>query len=259
MSSTLFRQIREISDFVRIRIAVYLVSLAVSGYLIFNEPSQDIIFVAFGAFLISCGSYGYNAITDKEEDKINRKAYGLSASRSGIRIIFLSFFAGLTVSGFLGTVPFSMSLAATLAALIYSRFRLKKHLFVKNLYTAATVPISFIFGAANLSEEAAAYYFSFFIFFLAGSIISDLRDYRGDRAAGIKTIPVHFGTESAKYAVYFLLSVAALSFINLNAIMFLPLIAALPIAFGFVAKNRYSHAHLSMGSPLVFLAIWLSL
>ncbi len=250
------QQIRALSDFMRWKIALYLVSLAVSGYLIFGRSGNEIIFIILGSFFISCGAYGYNSVTDKEEDKVNSRANPLAFSALGTITVSFSFALGLLMSLFLNIVAVLLAVIAILTALVYSHFRLKKYLFVKNFYTGFTVPMSFVFGAGVLSFEVLFYYFILSIFFFVGSMISDLRDYEGDKRAGIKTIPVYFGQEKAKKGVYLLLAALLILFLRTDIRVLFPLIAALPITYALVSRNKPHLAHFCTGVSLLFLSIW---
>ncbi len=256
MKTDIAKRIREAFDFVRVRIALSLVFLAVSGYLIFNPMNANLLFVILGAFFLSCGSYGYNTITDKEEDAINSRINALAFSRIGLAAVFVSFALGILFSSFLGIIPIAISIISALTAFAYSRFRLKKYLFIKNIYTAFTVSLSFIFGAMELSSEAISYYFAFSLFFFAGSIISDLRDFNGDRRAGIRTIPVIFGEENAKRFLYVILAAILLVFSSIDLKTFLPFIFALPATYALVNKNKPKQAHLSMALSINFFVLW---
>ena len=58
--------------------------------------------------------------------------------------------------------------------------------------------LSFIIGATIFNIEVFLYYLLFCFFVFLMSIISDIRDFAGDKNNNIKTIPVTIGYKSAK-------------------------------------------------------------
>lgn len=249
--------VKELLNFLRTGISLSIVFLAASGYLIFNSPGQDIIFVILGSFFLSCGAYGYNAITDKEEDTVNRRVNSLAFSKLGADVVFFCFIFGLLMSSFLGAVSFWISISIILSAVVYSRFRLKKYTYIKNIYTALSVSQSFLLGAMTLSFDILLYYLSISLFLFIGSVISDLRDYYGDKELGIITLPVRFGIEKTKKMIYLLLALAFFLFFAENTRKFFPLLISIPLLGVFTFKNKPHLAHLSGGFSFLFLVLWL--
>lgn len=143
-----------------------------------------------------------------------------------------------------------------IASIVYSFFRLKKYFLIKNLYTGLAAGLIFLIGTINVSIEIIQYYLliSFFIFIV--SIISDLRDYKGDKASYIKTLPVSLGYHTTKIIVFLLLGVFSFLVLNSHLIILLPF--SLVVLF-FVYKNRPNIAHSLGGFSFVFFALFLLL
>jgi len=93
--------------------------------------------------------------------------------------------------------------------------------------------------------------------FFTGSILADLRDYKGDKIAGHKTIPIALGCDRSKKIVYYLLflsSVLILLFKFYNFLIFLPFFI---LSYLLMTRNRFSDAHIWSGSSLIFAVVLL--
>ena len=164
------------------------------GYFLFNRLSINIIFVVLTSFFLCAGAYSYNNITDKREDLINRKRISpLTYSSLGNIVVIASFSLGMIFSLFLSGTSIFISSLLLILGIAYSLFRIKRFFLIKNIYTGFGVPILFLLGAASINVETLWYYFLLSSFSFAGSIISDIRDYEGDKKTCIKTLPVYMG------------------------------------------------------------------
>ncbi|MFH1228846.1 MAG: hypothetical protein V1678_00280 [Candidatus Aenigmatarchaeota archaeon] len=93
-------------DFTRPKICVFISSIALCGYLLFNSVGIVMLFTFLASFFGTAGAYCLNNIKDKEEDMINRKKINpFSSNRSGMIITIACFFIGVIFSLFLS--PFS--------------------------------------------------------------------------------------------------------------------------------------------------------
>lgn len=244
-------------DFVRIEICLAVVFLAISGYLLFNTAEFDIIFVSLASFLLCCGAYGHNTITDKEEDTINRYLNPFSFSKKGHYIVAFSFSSGFIFSVVLGHIPAFISAIIILSSICYSHFRLKRYILMKNIYTGFALSLAFVLGTKELSFSVLTYYFAISLFFFVGSIISDMRDCSGDKKSGIKTVPVRFGLNKTKKAVSLLLALILLLFLKIGTDTLTPFIVLVPLILLNVLKNEFKRAHkLGAFSIFIFL-IWI--
>lgn len=242
--------------YIRFNLCLFSVFIAVSGYLVHNAPSKDMLFVALTSFFLCAGAYSYNNITDQKEDIVNRgKANPFASSAEGKVIVFLAFFFGFLSSFFLTPLSILFSAINVLTSLAYSAFRIKKHLLIKNIYSGFGVAQVFLIGAAafSITKEILFFYFLISFFIMVESIISDLRDYKGDKVSGIDTIPVSLGYDKTRHLVILLLA-AYLIPISLYAklAVLLPFVFLMLFA---VARNNPALAH-SFGSfSLMFLAL----
>lgn len=248
---------RELFDFMRTGVSLSLGMLAVSGYLLFNPLKPDILIIFLASFFLSCGVYGYNTITDKEEDHINKRVVSMAFSKQGYLAAFSFFALGILFSSRIGLIPVLVSITITITGTLYSLFRIKKYFLIKNIYTAAAVTQFFILGTMEISLGQTSYYVALFLFFFIGSIISDLRDYNGDKNSGVNTIPVLLGFEKTKKIIYLLIVFSLFLFLKISLLALAPLIVSMPLILILVSKNNSSLAHKCGGVTILFLTAWL--
>jgi len=151
--------------------------------------------------------YAMNRKSDMEEDEANLEFGGSELAertyKIGLVSLAIAFLAGF-ISGMyaLITVAIFISLISAYSFRIFpSSFpyhRLKEIPFIKNLVVA--VALSFIWVSGSIIEGVSSLnpiVFGIFLFFLCkvliGAIIPDIRDMKGDRKAGVETIPVRYG------------------------------------------------------------------
>jgi len=253
-------KLKELFQFIRIELCILAPFLSIAGYFLFNSFSADIIFVVLSSFFLFAGVYAYNNLTDREEDLINRKKINsYTLSNKGLIIVIICFLLGFIFSLFLPVLSILFSFSIVITGMIYSFFRLKKYFLVKNFYTGFGMPQLFLLGAASLSKEVILFYFVFSIFFFIGSLISDLRDYGGDKAVGIKTLPVYLGYVLTKRIIYFLLIGTLVFILQLNLYILFPMLIFAMIMFFFLFKDKPKMAHFYGSTSFVFLIIWLIL
>jgi 4-hydroxybenzoate polyprenyltransferase len=245
-----------LSEFIRLKICIFIFFIGISSYLIFNPLNIGLISVALTSFFGAAGAYAYNNLTDKEEDLINRKNINpFTLSKNGLVIAFTCFLLGLFFSLFLSIHSILFYLFGIIVSIVYSFFRIKKYFLIKNLYTGFGVSIAFLIGAANINIKIFWYYFLFSFFIIIISIISDLRDYKGDRFSHIKTLPISLGYNTAKKFVFLLLSIFSLLVLFFsNLFVLLPFVF---LMFYFLYKNNPSLAHSYGGASFIFLTFWL--
>lgn len=249
------QKILDLFKFIRIKICVFITSIAITGFLLFNPFSINLLFVILACFFIIAGGYAYNNITDKKEDIINRKNINpFSYNNYGKIIVILCFLLGIFLSLFLPIYSIFFVLSVIILGIFYSLFRIKKIFPFKNIYTSLVIMQFFLIGASNITIEIIEYslFISVFIFIL--SLISDLRDYNGDKKENIKTLPVYFGYEKTKVFVFILLGIFCLIISFSKVFILLPF--ALTMKY-FLFRNNFSYAHSCGGFSFVFLSFWL--
>jgi 4-hydroxybenzoate polyprenyltransferase len=195
----------EFRSFIRMETGFFVSGIAVSGFLIFNQISWSMLFLALVAFFSSAAIYSYNHIKDKKEDLVNnRRINRFAAGKNGLYIIlgciFISFFCSLFLSFF----SFIIYMASLSSGMLYSTFRIKRLYFIKNLYTGLVFSLVFLMGevANAFSYDMLGYLLVPFLSGIVLNLLGDIRGYSGDKAAGLKTLPVILGTEKSKHVLH---------------------------------------------------------
>ncbi|VVB59564.1 Digeranylgeranylglyceryl phosphate synthase [uncultured archaeon] len=245
-------------SFIRAKICLSVAFMTASGYLLFNRPSADAILVSLSSFFICAGVYSFNNITDKKEDSVNRKRTAdFLLNGTGLFLSFLFSVAGFVASAILSLHTLFFSLLFIITGLAYSSLRIKKYTLVKNLYTGFLIALLFLLGTMNFNDKTIKYYLLIAVFFLTGSIISDLRDYEGDKFAGLKTLPLRIGRKSTKRAVYLLLAGTIFLALRLDTYALFPFLIISPVTLYFTAQDKFETAHTIGGTVPIFLMLWL--
>lgn len=163
-------------------------------------------------FLVIFAVYCMNNLTDKEEDEVNspEKASFVNNNEKTLTFAVGSSYIIALILGFLDSFYAVLILLVPLfAGFIYSikvssRLpRLKDIFAVKNIIIALSwaVVTTFIpaINTTNVSWVfiTAIFYF-FFVKSFVNSVVCDIRDIEGDKANGIKTIPVGIGKLKTK-------------------------------------------------------------
>lgn len=191
--------------------------LAISGtfklYLSFmlygTEPRVNLLLTTF--FLVF-SVYGINKLTDLKEDEINnpervkyiKKVVGIFKYSILLSFILAIILSALTSFWAIFVVMFPIFSGVLYSIRVSPRYpRLKDITGVKNLIIALTwangttfLPYLTLTHVDGL-KVALIYYF-FFMKSIINTMLFDLRDIEGDRANGIKTVPVKLGFEKSK-------------------------------------------------------------
>ncbi|MCX6814363.1 MAG: UbiA family prenyltransferase [Candidatus Aenigmarchaeota archaeon] len=198
--------IKEVRAFVRAETGLFVSGIALSGYLLFNNISLAAFFVMAAAFFSSCAIYSYNHLKDKKEYLVNNERINhFAAGRSGHYITAACICLSFMFSLFLSLFSFLAYFVSLACGMLYSAFRMKTFYFFKNIYTGLVFSIVFLMGevtAGIFTYEMVEY---LAVPFLAGIILNllgDIRGHKGDRSAGLKTLPVTIGVERAKLILH---------------------------------------------------------
>lgn len=255
--------INELFEFIRLRISLFGSFIAVSGFLIFNEINFNIFLVALGGFFISATTYSFNMLTDKEEDLINKKKlnpFVLNEKRGELVVLFCFLFS-LFFSYLLGFFSLIVAFILLFFNLSYSYFRFKKKFVLKNLFTALMSFPLFFYGSLLTSFSPLFLFYSsaLFLFVLIVSMTGDLRDYVGDKKAGLKTFATVFGLSKANKFIYFIFILFSSIVLFFQLIFFYALIPFVLFASVLVYLNRVklSLKYLLMGMIFVPFFVFL--
>jgi len=245
----------DILDFIRFEKTVVTSLIGIFGYVLFNPLGAGILFAALSSFCAIAVSRAYNNLKDKEEDIVNRKKINrLTEKRTGLLVILFIFIVGLFSSLYLPPISTFFYLLTIIVVIIYSALRLKSYFLVKNIVSGIFLTAVFLMGTGFLSAEVGVYYLMIFLFIYTGSLISDLMDYGGDRAAGLRTIPVVLGIGRTKRLVYALFLLFTLITFQLRLFNLFILALASIMAILFIMANKEAYVH-KLGGFSVALTI----
>jgi 4-hydroxybenzoate polyprenyltransferase len=144
----------------------------------------------------------------------------------------------------------------------YSIFRIKEIFPLKNIYTALFMPLGFLVGALSNSEftlEIAKVFLTIVVLVFVVSLIGDLRDFKGDKSAGIPTVAVVLGYELTKKIALFCLLIFIGWLFYLRYIVFYSILPFVFLALFFLIKNDILKTRILILSSFMFLPIFLVL
>ena len=204
--SSLFELLTSTSIFIALNASI----VAAFSSLLYGVEVKPIILLI--AFLATFSVYNMNRATDRAEDSINRPRV---ASRSLLFFLVPSMIASascLLLSASVGTQALSVIVTSLIASIFYSVKlspsipRLKEIVGLKSVlvafswgFTGALLPASS--QAVDVAKMVMAFTY-IFIQILVNTILCDIRDMDGDRASGVKTIPIALGLSATKKLLF---------------------------------------------------------
>ena len=204
--SSLFELVTSTSIFIALNASI----VAAFSSLLYGVEVKPIILLI--AFLATFSVYNMNRATDRAEDSINRPRV---ASRSLLFFLVPSMIASascLLLSASVGTQALSVIVTSLIASIFYSVKlspsipRLKEIVGLKSVlvafswgFTGALLPASS--QAVDVAKMVMAFTY-IFIQILVNTILCDIRDMDGDRASGVKTIPIALGLSATKKLLF---------------------------------------------------------
>ena len=200
---------------------LYTLDINSSGFA--SGPQQiSLKFLTISTLLIAAAGYLINDYYDKEIDIINKGHKQNTLSKQAL----LTGYSILNITALILSFTFALSnyifwiFPCSIFLLWLYSFSLKGLPFIGNLIVAllsATVPFIYlsiqettIVGIANTHTSSIdlIIIFSFLALFstLAREVAKDIEDIKGDKAQGLKTIPILWGIKTAKcWTIFFLL------------------------------------------------------
>lgn len=185
-----------------------LISLSGVGMALFTQLLAGFpisIYPLFIAFVMPMVVYNLNRLTDIEEDKVNvpdRTQFVEKYSKYLAIISICAYIVGLVYAFTEDLQLFTLSLIYPGLGVIYSVFRTKKYLYVKNLIVGVawgTIPIVTGSYYGEIFNNVVLFLFAFFTSsWFINTIIFDIKDIEGDRAEGVRTVPNTYGLQSTK-------------------------------------------------------------
>jgi 4-hydroxybenzoate polyprenyltransferase len=243
--------LRELAEFMRLKIVFFITGIAVSGYLYFNPLGIKLAYVALCSFFGVAAVYSFNLITDKEEDLINEGKINrfVLEEWKGVLLVVLFVMLGMLFSLRLSLASTTIYLISLFIGIFYSISRIKNMFPLKNLYTGLALPTVFLIGAfagSTVSLTAFVYYLLLSVNIFTISLLSDLRDFKGDKETGLRTLPVVLGQRVARRIVYLalLLFSAAILVFRFEGLYVLLPFSALVLLDTVMGQYRTAHLYI---------------
>ena len=253
----------ELIDFMRPKISLLVMGLAIFGHLLFAPADINILYIALWAFFATTASYAYNMITDRNEDLLNHKKlnYFVIKQKVGKRLIIIFSIISIIFSLPLTQESFLFCTFSLITGYAYSKYRIKDIFPFKNIYTAGSLIIAFWVGALNTPSNLniVIYSIPLFVLLFIASLISDLRDYTGDKKSKIRTVPVVMGYVFTKKINYYLLLFFSAYVLILGLTkLYTPLIFIIPIYIHLTRdKPKIAHKYIMQSFMILPLGVFI--
>ena len=169
------------------------------------------------SFLISGAGIVLNDYYDIDIDRINAPKRPLPSGRMGKRAAlafgFILFAAGIVMAYFINAFCLAIAALNTVLEILYAR-NFKKIAILGNATDSWFVASTFLFGAAISADFTIASMLAALAFLanMGREIFGDMEDLEGDKALGLKTLPVIAGTRISRISgSVFILAAVAMS------------------------------------------------
>ncbi len=169
----------------------------------------------FSVFLITAGGTVINDYYDLEIDKINTPHRPLpsgkiSKEKALIYSLFL-FILGIIFSAGVNIFCLALALFNTFLLIIYSQ-KLKQTVLAGNILVSWLTASALLFGAFITFNFEIVFVLALLAFFsiLGREIFKDIEDIPGDKARGLKTLPIVVGSALAKKAAQLFIAITIL-------------------------------------------------
>jgi 4-hydroxybenzoate polyprenyltransferase len=190
-----------------------------SAYFLFNQiifsASSVLTFISLSLGVLALNSF--NQVFDFSIDKINKPKRPIVSDRiskkNALLLACIMFLGSLLISFLVDYILFLLVLSFVIISIIYSMppIRLKKlplsGMFV-GTYLHGVIPFFSAVVISNYTNPLYTMVFGLFFILLAfsSSPIKDLEDIKGDKNAGLVSLPLMMGEERAKLTVSLLFS-----------------------------------------------------
>lgn len=248
-----FRLFRTIQNIAMLGLGLYLAKVP-----FFNLNFQDwvlIIIAVISVCLYWLSAIGYNDLSDEKIDRISNPSRPLcqgKLTREEFKTLSNVFLIASYISALVaGYFFFIFIFLRSLLGYLYNAFpfRLRRFpilaSFTKALAYLFTIYAGFLLNPANKIFDFPRELSLFLLLaFTLGVNVKDIKDYEGDKAGGVYTIPVIFGLERGKKIVAFLALIpfilCPLFFFDYFKTLIFPSILSGILIFWLINKKKYS-------------------
>lgn len=163
-------------------------------------PFMNSLLAMLSNLLAICGIYTLNDIYDLKEDRINAPyrplPSGLVTMREASVLVVVYFALSLALAFLVGSVTFFLDILLCILGIAYSvpPIRLKRMIFSYSIVGSGFF-LSTLMGATVAIPTFKAVYLASIIFLMVTGLlpIKDFRTMEGDKAVGIRTLPLRIG------------------------------------------------------------------
>ena len=190
------------------------------------RPDPLALFIVFAATLFV---YSLNRLTDIEEDLRNVPGRAAFTDRHGVFLFVVGvtlYLGAIVVAFLLGIAGAPLLFLPAVAAGLYSFARVKQLLLIKNLIVGLSwgvIPlgVGVYYGVVRSPEILLSFGF-FTVMLTVAAAVFDIQDIEGDRAEGIRTIPIAFGVRATKTGAMAVTAVVAVATVATVVAGFVP-------------------------------------
>jgi len=252
--------LKDLIGYFRLDISVFGTSFGAVAYLLVSPPGFRLLPVLSSCFFLTAFTYSLNRLFDREEDRANDNTETtLTDSNVGPFLTFVCLVLGILSAYYISFPALSIAAFGAFLGGTYSFFRLKRFFLLKNLYTTSGLSLLVLLGFAGAGEfgQGALFYATFILFLFLASIVSDMRDYYGDKITNLRTLPVRIGLKKTRKVISGAFAAQGLALSVVGAYPYHILSAFALVISGAVYMGRYRIAHKLSGLCFLFLAVLL--
>ena len=186
-------------------------------------PLITAIAITLTSYMIALSVYIYNDVVDYEVDKINKLerpvAQGKVSRKDAATISLILAITGVVVSYLVNMEALLLTLLFLIIGFLYSApgvYLKGKGVYAKTLFPAILGGISGVLGGAAVGVLTPSVLYCGFLYFIlvfGAAPLMDLKDMKGDKSSGYKTVPIVYGPK-------FTIKLAMLTFFSLIPITF---------------------------------------
>lgn len=201
-----FSAIVEISRPVNVVITFITIVLAGIICSVPKSLNENIWLAAVSGMFVTAAGNIINDYFDVKIDRINKPERVLPAGKlspnSALLLYILFSIIALLLSAEINLSAFLIVVFACLMLFLYS-YKLKKIILMGNLTVAFFTGLAFIFGGVAVGNWQAGIFPALFAFFvnLIREIVKDAEDVKGDKMAGVVTLPQKYKTEKVIFII----------------------------------------------------------
>ena len=183
---------------------IVAIAVIASEFVVAKRFTPEMLFPALGPALITLGAFAWNDYFGIKTDKaMGRKERPLVSGKIGGKTAFYAslslFVLGLILASFVNQTVLTIAAIFPAASMLYDPI-FKKLPLVGNAFIASSMSISFLYGNYAVSTSLNYFVLLFVIVsFTAGlgrELVLTLRDVKGDKKIGAKTLPMVIGTKA---------------------------------------------------------------